>query len=286
MIWEYLREEEFKEAIETSKGVCVMPMGCFEMHGEHLPVGTDILHSSYILRKAAEIEPVCIFPDFNFGDVQGHTTHKGGVVLTVELIQRLLTELCSEIARNGFKKILIYNGHGGNHFILSNFIRSTQHDRKDYVVLSKNLDLITPYYFIEKIDAGQRELFPELDDEDVAAMRDYVEKQKMGGHGCFSETALIMGSYPGTVAMDRCDAVCGLSTHKADYLEDAGLAGSTRLWGIQYPNALCASPYAGLSDRIARACVRIAAEDLASALKVLKDEDQILRWNDDWNKAW
>ncbi|MEA4888735.1 MAG: creatininase family protein [Clostridiaceae bacterium] len=286
MIWEYLREEEFSEAVKISKGVCVIPMGCLEMHGQHLPVGTDILHSSYIARKAAEIEPVCIFPDFCFGDVQGHTLHKGGIVLTVELIQRLLTELCSEIARNGFKKILIYNGHGGNNFIIPNFIRSTQHDKKDYVVLSKNLELITPYYFIEQIDAGRRNSFPELNDEDIAAMRDYVAREQENGHGCFSETALILGSYPETVRMDRCDAVNGLSTHKADYLDSAGLSNSTRFWSIQYPNALMASSFAGLSSRIAGASVRVAAEQLAASLKVLKDENQILKWNDEWNKAW
>ena len=48
MIWEYLREEEFSNAVETSKGVCVIPMGCLEMHGQHLPVGTDTLISSYM----------------------------------------------------------------------------------------------------------------------------------------------------------------------------------------------------------------------------------------------
>ena len=37
MYWEYLREEEFKEAIEESKGLCVVPVGCMEKHGQHLP---------------------------------------------------------------------------------------------------------------------------------------------------------------------------------------------------------------------------------------------------------
>ncbi|NLM77379.1 MAG: creatininase family protein [Ruminococcaceae bacterium] len=286
MIWANLREEEFAEAIAQSKGVCVFPMGCFEMHGQHLPVGTDILHSSFVLKKAAEIEPVCIFPDFCFGDVQGHTLHRGGIVLTVELIQRLLTELCREIARNGFKKILIYNGHGGNTFIISNFIRSTMHDKKDYVVLSKNLELITPAYFIEKIDDGQRDSFPELNDSDIAALRDYVSRPQENGHGCFSETALMLGSYPETVRMDRRDAVDGRSTHRADYLDKAGLTRSTRFWSIQYPNALSATPYTGLSERIGQACVRVAAEQLADAIKVLKEEDQILRWNEAWNNAW
>ena len=41
MLWENLREEEFYDAIEASGGVCVVPVGCLEKHGQHLPVGTD-----------------------------------------------------------------------------------------------------------------------------------------------------------------------------------------------------------------------------------------------------
>ena len=41
MRWEDLREEEFESAIEKSKGLCVLPLGCLENHGQHLPVGTD-----------------------------------------------------------------------------------------------------------------------------------------------------------------------------------------------------------------------------------------------------
>ena len=43
MLWENLREEEIKQAVEISGGVCVMPMGCLEMHGQHLPLNTDNL---------------------------------------------------------------------------------------------------------------------------------------------------------------------------------------------------------------------------------------------------
>ena len=43
MKWEYLREEEFEEAIERCGGLCVIPLGCLEKHGQHLPVGTDSL---------------------------------------------------------------------------------------------------------------------------------------------------------------------------------------------------------------------------------------------------
>ena len=43
MLWENLREEEFTQAIEKSGRLCVMPVGCLEMHGQHLPLNTDCL---------------------------------------------------------------------------------------------------------------------------------------------------------------------------------------------------------------------------------------------------
>ena len=68
MLWENLREEEFEDAIRKSKGVCVVPIGCLEKHGQHLPVGTDVIHVTEIARQAAEAEPVVVFPTMYFGE--------------------------------------------------------------------------------------------------------------------------------------------------------------------------------------------------------------------------
>ena len=54
MQWENLREEEFNNAIERSGGLCVIPIGCLEMHGQHLPLGTDTKTCSYIANEAAK----------------------------------------------------------------------------------------------------------------------------------------------------------------------------------------------------------------------------------------
>ena len=50
------------------------------------------------------------------------------------LVLELLDATCEEIARNGFKKILIVNGHGGNPNLLRFFIQSQLERRRDYVV--------------------------------------------------------------------------------------------------------------------------------------------------------
>ena len=43
MLWENLRSDEFKAAVEKSNGVCAIPIGCVEAHGIHLPF--DASHS-------------------------------------------------------------------------------------------------------------------------------------------------------------------------------------------------------------------------------------------------
>ena len=56
--WMYRTSGDLGELLEASKGVCVMPIGCVEKHGLHLPLGTDIIHSSHIAHVASQMETV------------------------------------------------------------------------------------------------------------------------------------------------------------------------------------------------------------------------------------
>ena len=53
MEWTKLRQDEFKAAVEKSNKVCIIPIGCVEAHGIHLPLGCDVFHGRYIAAKAA-----------------------------------------------------------------------------------------------------------------------------------------------------------------------------------------------------------------------------------------
>ncbi len=288
MRWGELREEEFYDAVKESRGLCVIPVGCMEMHGEHLPVGTDTIEIEHCLHEAAKIEPVMEFPPFRFGDVQGLTAWKGSIRLTVELEQELLKQLCAEIARNGFKKILLLNSHGGNKLMLGNFVRSTTHDKKDYVVMSVSIcsNYSNPVYMKKILDEKGREALPELEDEDIAVIEEFVAAGKQYGHASFSETSLIFGSRPDLVRMDRADAVSGLSTHKADYLNAVGLGESTRFWGVNYPNNYEGDTPWGCNERIGKCAMRLLTDQAVRIIRTLKYEDNILRWNDEKNAKW
>ena len=283
MEWQDLREEEFEPAVKTAGGVCVVPIGCVEKHGQHLPVGTDIQTCNYVAIEAAKIEPVVVFPPMYFGDVSGHTTARGGIMLSAELLLGLLTETASEIARNGFKKILFLNGHGGNPSMLSFFTRSTQYRKKDYVVCWRNDYTYQVRHLVEDLDRGV--VFPELTDEDIAYVRDFVYNKKLTGHACLNETAIMMAINGERVKLERCRAESGLPTHRTDYLKETGVLASTRFWGIEYPNSYQGDHPMGANERIGRALLRKRVEQQAEACRLLKMDDRILEWNDEWNQS-
>ena len=98
--WLYVTSENFPALREASKGTCIIPMGCVEKHGLHLPLGTDILEASRATYLASQLETVCVFPDFTFGDVQNNCPvtpdgfmPAGSITLDMELEFLLLEKL-------------------------------------------------------------------------------------------------------------------------------------------------------------------------------------------------
>lgn len=278
MLWENLREEEFLPMLERTHRVCAMTVGCVEKHGQHLPLGTDTLKGSRILEMAAEREEVCIFPRHYFGDLQGRQRRKAGddnhygyIALSAELLLQLMRECCDEIGRNGFKKILLFSSHGGNRSFLENFIRAVRAEKKDYEVFFFYNKLIGPKEILAEIEQHSRAKFPQLTDADIHVLEDFVAAGKIDSHAGFAESAMVMGTYPELVRLDRCEAESGMSTHISAPLASLGI-GWGGAWSANYPNAYNGHAPIGLNQRIADAAVEISVERTAEVLKLLKDD--------------
>ena len=52
MLWENLTSEEFIDALKVTKGVAIIPIGCLEKHGYHMPLGTDMFIAKELAEKA------------------------------------------------------------------------------------------------------------------------------------------------------------------------------------------------------------------------------------------
>ena len=276
MLWEYLREEEFKNAIKASAGVCVLPVGCLEKHGQHLPVGTDAIHITEVARRAAEREPAVVFPTMYFGEKTGAGEFAGTVIFSAELRLKILEETCREIARNGFKKILIFNGHGGNQAMLSYFSRSVLYGKEDFSVFDYSIgsDFPTPKKLLSgnygPLTAGDKEL-----------LQDYVDNRKKYGHACFIETGWIYATHPQLVRLDKAAQESGSSTHRFDEFTKRKI-NSPFAWMADYPNSYAGDMHEGMNERIAGAMLEFSVRKLEEILNFLKNETV----SDDYKKEW
>jgi creatinine amidohydrolase len=132
--WEELTAGDFRAAIQQSKGACLLPFGILEKHGPHLPLGTDLLNVRYASLHAAEQEYAVAFPEYYFGQIFEAKHEPGTIAYSMELQLKLLQETTDEMARNGCKKIIIVNGHGGNEHLLPFFAQAQLEKPHDYVV--------------------------------------------------------------------------------------------------------------------------------------------------------
>jgi len=181
--WEELTAPDFIKAIQRAQGTCVLPFGVLEKHGPHLPLGNDLINARYISVHAAEQEYAVVFPEYYFGQIFEARQQPGTVAYSARLQMELLQETADEMARNGCKKILILNGHGGNNSLLPFFAQSQLAKARDYAV----------FVYMPSEEAPGR---PPLRD-------------KVDSHAGESETADTIISRPDLVHLDRAKSQSG-----------------------------------------------------------------------------
>jgi len=179
MQWEQLTSKEFAKAAQET-GVCIMAFGVVERHGDHLPLGTDYLNSHKVVCMAAEKEPAVVFPPFYFGQIYEARCFPGTITIRPSLLVDLIQNLFDEIARNGFRKIIMYCGHGGNRSLMQFLAQATLWEEKPYSVYMPT-----------------SRLTPERQEEWQAFM------ETPGGHAGESETSISMANHGHLVKMDQ-----------------------------------------------------------------------------------
>ena len=129
---EELTAPDFVKAVEKSSKTCIIPIGVFEKHGPHMPLGTDLYMSrEYALRAAAK-EYTVVFPWYYFSQINEARHQPGTMAYSPELIWKVLQETLDELNRNGFDKIIIVNGHGGNNAFLNYFGMAQLSEPRNY----------------------------------------------------------------------------------------------------------------------------------------------------------
>jgi creatinine amidohydrolase len=205
--WEELTAADFTRAIEQSKGTCILPIGILEKHGPHLPLGTDLLNVRYASLHAAEKEFAVVFPEYYFGQIFEAKHEPGTIAYSRSMELNLLQETTDEMARNGCKKVLIVNGHGGNESLLPFFAQS---------------QLEKPHDYVAYIQSGERHI-----------AQHPLKTDKLDMHAGQSETSNTMISRPDLVHLDRAKQESG-ADQKHDPLPETVYTGIW--WYARFPD--------------------------------------------------
>ena len=137
--WDELTAADFERAIARAQNTCVLPFGIVEKHGPHLPLGNDLINVRYASLHAVEQEYAVVFPEYYFGQIFEAKHEPGTIAYSAKLQLELLQETTDEMARNGCKKIVIVNGHGGNNHLLPFFAQSQLATPHDYCCTSSRM---------------------------------------------------------------------------------------------------------------------------------------------------
>jgi creatinine amidohydrolase len=183
MQWEQLTAPDLAAAARET-GVCVFAMGVVEQHAKHLPLGTDYLIAHRIATLAAEREPAVVFPPWYLGQIFEAQCFPGVVTAQIPLLLELLQDVFGEIARNGFPKIVLFNGHGGNRYLAPLVAQCTLARRNPYSL-----------YFLEKWVTPERK-----------KRWDAICETTEHGHACECETSMSLAIHPELVKMDAVPA--------------------------------------------------------------------------------
>lgn len=143
MKWENLTADQLHDAAKASKKTVVIPTSIIEKHGHHLPLGTDAMINRVILEKAETMGTFVVAPEVVYCQGSETMNGQGTIAMRGDVTLALLENICDEMYRNGFEKILIADGHGGNNHLIPYFAQCMMTKKKPYLVYCVNTWYIT-----------------------------------------------------------------------------------------------------------------------------------------------
>jgi len=163
----------------------VWPWGSFEQHGPHLPLATDALFAervlAAVLARLPAALPIWSLPPQSLGFSPEHLGFAGTLSLPAELLIAQLVTVGQQLAACGFRRLVLFNGHGGQIALLQTGARQLRSRAPELAVLP---------CFLWSGPGGIAELIPE-------------PERSQGLHGGLAETSLMLHLAPDQVGPER-----------------------------------------------------------------------------------
>lgn len=213
--WVNLKAPEVR-ALGERGAIAIVPVGSVEQHGPHLPTQVDALIATEVARRAAALTarsfPVIVAPTVWSGLAEHHMIFGGTITLDLGTFLGLLRCVCRSLGRQGFRRVLLLNGHGGNVAALKLVVAE--------LTAELGLPLATATYWIVAATEFGR----------------ILEKQPNVCHACEAETSMVLALRPELVDREAMMSVTAPTKgfgdvggvylwHSVDHWSETGVVG-------------------------------------------------------------
>ena len=255
--WAELSTRDFAEARTwglAAQTVAVLPVAAVEQHGPHLPLSVDATLLQGVLDAALPLLPadlpVLLLPPMSLGLSIEHRSYAGTLTLSPATLLALWTEVGECVARTGIKKLLIFNGHGGNVGAMDIVARELRQRCGLLVYGSSWFSLPLP---------------------DAVNAQFSAHEHRFGIHGGEIETSMMLHLAPETVHMEHARDWRSTSQDRAERFGLLGNGKSAKMgWAMEdYQSAGAVGNAAAASADKGQAVVQAAGQALAQLLAEL-----------------
>src|SRR5213592_4841437 len=193
-LYQHYTWPELGEMVKTQP-VVVLPIGSVEDHGPHLPLDTDNFLIWNICEEAAQRADgeILLLPLVPYGFESHHMDFPGTIDIHMDHLLNFVLDITKSVARHGFQRILIADGHGSNMPILELVARRT---------------------ILETDSLCATFIWPSLAIQEIRKVR----QSERGGmaHACELETSVYLHLDRNRVQMDK--AVKDMEISKSDFI--------------------------------------------------------------------
>ena len=238
---------EVEHYLKRSVGV-ILPVGATEQHGPTGLIGTDSVCAETLAWRTGELAEAIVGPTLTVGMSEHHMAFPGSITLRPTTLVAVVRDVLLSLARHGFRRVFIVNGHGGNTASLDAALYEVYTDAPRLVDGGDDVRcLVAKWWETAAADRLSGELFGDRD----------------GDHATASEISIAMAAHP-------------------DHLKrgdiDPQVAPTGRLFGAadfrhRYPDGRMGSHPELASVEAGQRLLEAVAADLADAYRTFLDEE-------------
>ena len=204
--------------VDRENTLVILPIAACEQHGPHLPTGTDTIICTAVAEAVEQRLPekTLLTPTMWLGASQHHLPFGATLTAKLDTYISMLCEMAEPLLEDGYKRLLILNGHGGNIDPMKVALRRLQ-----------------PRYPDRQLAAAAYWQIAE------AALGEIMEgDRKVMGHACEAETSLVWAVRPELVQTEAIPEAAPLAADQVNgayvcldmqQLTSTGVAGYPRL---------------------------------------------------------